>query len=160
MPYTEARTISNDPVSPTPVRRSTMMLQDLSPATIDTLVRVNGATATAPVTIVEIRHLGGAMTRVPINSTAFSQRYAPFILQTVIPLMHPDAEFNTRGVVAALQQHSTGGVLPSWLGDGDHGVERMRAGYAASHYERLKVLKAQYDPTNMFRLNHNIPPDW
>jgi FAD/FMN-containing dehydrogenase len=49
-------------------------------------------------------------------------------------------------------------VLPSWLGGGDYGVDRTRTGFSAEHYERLVALKDQYDPTNLFRLNHNIPP--
>lgn len=162
LPYSETRTINNDPVDPIPVRRSTMMLKDLSAATIDTLVRVDGIESTTPVMIVEIRHLGGALSRVAPESTAFSQRYAPFIVQTLDVLMGPEqaqiADRNTRAIVEALQPHSTGGVLPSWLGDGDHGVERMRAGFTPAHYERLVALKDLYDPTNMFRLNHNIPP--
>lgn len=162
MPYTQARTINNDPEKGMPVRRSTLMLKDLSPATINTLLRVNGTEGSNPVMIVEIRHLGGAMTRVAPHSTAFSQRYAPFIMQTVHPLMGPEgaiiAEQNTRAVQAAMQAHATGGVFPSWLGDGDYGVHRMRAGFTAEHYARLVELKTQYDPTNMFRLNHNIPP--
>ncbi len=83
MPYTEARTINNDSVNPTPVRRSTMMLKELSPALIDTLVRVAGIESTTAVKVVEIRHLGGAMTRVPADLSSFSQRYLPFLLHTV-----------------------------------------------------------------------------
>ncbi len=162
MPYTDARTISNDSVNPTPVRRSTMMLKELSPALIDTLVKVAGIDATTAVKVVEIRHLGGAMTRVSAATSSFSQRYAPFLLHTVDLQLNAEqaanAAHNTRTIGAALQPYATGGVLPSWLGDGDHGVERMRAGYSDDHYRRLQVLKAHYDPTNMFRLNHNIPP--
>jgi FAD/FMN-containing dehydrogenase len=33
----------------------------------------------------------------------------------------------------------------------------VRAGYGAN-YERLAALKAKYDPTNLFRMNQNIPP--
>lgn len=110
----------------------------------------------------DIRHLGGAMTRVAPESTSFSQRYAPFLMQTVTPLMSPElveaVRHNTRLIREALRLHATGGVFPSWLGDGYHGLEYMRAGFAAEHYERLAELQRRYDPDNMFRLNHNIPP--
>jgi len=66
-------------------------------------------------------------------------------------------------VVAAVdfardQQLATGGVLPSWLGDGDHGVERARAGFTAGRYARPMQLKDVYDPDNLFRLSANYIP--
>ena len=39
----------------------------------------------------------------------------------------------------------------------DEPIERVRSAYGAK-YARLEILKAQYDPTNLFRMNHNIPP--
>jgi FAD/FMN-containing dehydrogenase len=36
---------------------------------------------------------------------------------------------------------------------------RIRRAYGAAKYERLKALKRAYDPTNLFRLNQNIPPN-
>ena len=162
LPYNQTAAISNDPTTPMPSWRTTTMLKDLSPATIDTIVRMDGVGGEAPVTIFEIRHLGGAMTRIPANSTAFSQRDAAFLMQTIDVLMNPEqsetVKRNTRAIFEAMQPHSTGGVLPSWLGDGDYGVERTRAGFSAEHYRRLVELKHRYDPANMFRLNHNIPP--
>ena len=35
--------------------------------------------------------------------------------------------------------------------------DRVRAVYG-SNYERLVELKNRYDPTNLFRMNQNIPP--
>lgn len=162
LPYSQIGMIANDPTTPGRSRRSTMMLKDLSPATIETLLRVNGPASDTPVSVFEIRHLGGAMTRVHPDAASFSQRYAPFLAQTICSLANPEqtaiANHNTEVVSAAMQAHSTGGAYPSWLGGGDFGVERMRAGFSPEHYARLVELKTAYDPTNMFRLNHNIPP--
>ena len=37
------------------------------------------------------------------------------------------------------------------------GGRDVRAAFGAN-FERLQALKDRYDPTNMFRLNHNIQP--
>ena len=41
---------------------------------------------------------------------------------------------------------------------GDEGEEGVRAAYPGKTWDRLATLKARYDPTNLFRLNQNIPP--
>ena len=40
----------------------------------------------------------------------------------------------------------------------EEGEERVRQAYGAAKYRRLKALKRQYDPTNLFRMNQNIAP--
>ena len=39
----------------------------------------------------------------------------------------------------------------------DEGDPVARAAYGAN-YDRLAALKGRYDPTNFFRMNHNIEP--
>jgi FAD/FMN-containing dehydrogenase len=34
----------------------------------------------------------------------------------------------------------------------------VRAAYPGATWERLVAIKRRYDPTNVFRLNHNISP--
>jgi FAD/FMN-containing dehydrogenase len=34
----------------------------------------------------------------------------------------------------------------------------LAAAYGARRYERLSALKAEFDPSNMFRFNQNIAP--
>ena len=40
----------------------------------------------------------------------------------------------------------------------DEGEAGVRSAYEAESFGRLQRLKAQYDPTNFFHLNQNIPP--
>jgi FAD/FMN-containing dehydrogenase len=42
---------------------------------------------------------------------------------------------------------------------GDEGAERVRAAYPGPTWDRLREIKRRYDPTNLFRLNQNIPPE-
>jgi FAD/FMN-containing dehydrogenase len=44
----------------------------------------------------------------------------------------------------------------SLLGEEDEAT--VRAAYPGPTWDRLRELKRRYDPDNLFRLNHNIPP--
>jgi NagD protein len=65
------------------------------------------------------------------------------------------------GSVAALVSKTTGiGAYfvgkPNFLGD--EGEARVRDAYPGPTWDRLVEIKRRYDPTNLFRLNQNIPP--
>jgi FAD/FMN-containing dehydrogenase len=40
----------------------------------------------------------------------------------------------------------------------EEGVDRVREAYPGETWERLRRVKAMYDPENLFRFNQNIPP--
>jgi NAD(P)-dependent dehydrogenase (short-subunit alcohol dehydrogenase family) len=40
---------------------------------------------------------------------------------------------------------------------GDEGEARVRQAYPGTTWERLAQIKGRYDPTNLFRLNQNVP---
>ncbi|MFD5631442.1 FAD-binding protein [Streptomyces sp. NPDC127072] len=61
-----------------------------------------------------------------------------------------------KGVRAAVQPWSTGAVYLNFIGD--EGGDRVVAGLGTEHTRRLAAVKAAYDPDNVFRFNHNIPP--
>ncbi len=60
-----------------------------------------------------------------------------------------------RAFAAALRQ-GDGGAYVNFLGD--EGEARIREAYPGATWERLAEIKRRYDPTNLFRLNQNIPP--
>jgi hypothetical protein len=67
----------------------------------------------------------------------------------------PAQEAWVTGFADALHQ-GDGGVYVNFLGD--EGEGRVREAYPGPTWERLAAVKRRYDPTNLFRLNQNIPP--
>jgi FAD/FMN-containing dehydrogenase len=59
-----------------------------------------------------------------------------------------------RDFASALEPFGTGGVYVNFTAES----ERARAAYDERTYDRLRQLKRQYDPGNVFRLNQNIQP--
>jgi FAD/FMN-containing dehydrogenase len=55
-----------------------------------------------------------------------------------------------------MQPFATGDVYLNFTGT--EGRDRIIAGFGADNYRRLANVKAEYDPTNIFHINHNIAP--
>jgi FAD/FMN-containing dehydrogenase len=115
--------------------------------------------STAPMAVAQLRVLGGAMARVPAEATAFAHR-ASRIMVTVAALYNQtdeaaEHEAWVTGLAAALRQRDAG-VYVNFLDN--EGETRVRAAYPGPTWDRLAAIKRRYDPTNLFRLNQNIPP--
>jgi hypothetical protein len=162
MSFRDAATISNDPPDPFNHFTRTEVLHALSAETIATLIQVAGTAATSPFFAVEVRHLGGAMTRIPHDANAFSHRDMEFILFMYGVLHTPEQEASVNQYLAEvktlLAPHITGKIYHNFLLDTDYTAERGRATRSTQHYDRLAVLKSQYDPSNLFRFNANVLP--
>ncbi|MFI1940047.1 FAD-binding oxidoreductase [Streptomyces purpureus] len=61
-----------------------------------------------------------------------------------------------RDVRKGVQPWTAGHVYLNFIGQ--EGRERVVAGFGAGNYRRLAAVKAEYDPDNVFHLNHNIEP--
>jgi FAD/FMN-containing dehydrogenase len=59
-------------------------------------------------------------------------------------------------MAAALRRDGESGVYVNFLGD--EGEERVREAYPGATWDSLVDVKRRYDPTNLFRLNQNVPP--
>ena len=119
-------------------------------------------TRPSPLTTLDLWHLGGAMSRVSPDATAYGDRRDPFLLGIEANWEDPnddDANLRwTRGCAASFDELSTGREylnFPGFLEDHD---ATLRAAHGADNYERLRRLKRRMDPDNLFRLHQNIPP--
>jgi FAD/FMN-containing dehydrogenase len=114
--------------------------------------------ATAPMAVAQLRVLGGAMARVPADATAFAHR-GRRVMATLGAVFEraadrPEHEAWIGAFKDALQE-GDGGVYVNFLGN--EGEARVRDAYPGPTWDRLAAVKRRYDPTNLFRLNQNIP---
>jgi hypothetical protein len=109
--------------------------------------------------VAQLRVLGGAMSRVPVEATAFAHRKSRIMVSVAAFYDGPEdrivREAWTADFARALQQSDKGAYV-NFLGD--ESAERVRAAYPGATWDRLREIKQRYDPTNLFRLNQNIPP--
>ncbi len=118
--------------------------------------RLNASTASMKVA--QLRVLGGALARVPVDATAFAHRNSKIMVNIAALYENPEEKATHEAWVAdfasALMQSDKGAYV-NFLAD--EGEERIRAAYPGSTWDRLVEVKARYDPANLFRLNQNIP---
>jgi FAD/FMN-containing dehydrogenase len=115
--------------------------------------------STGMMAVAQLRVLGGAMARVPADATAFAHRESRIMVNLAALYERPDEKPTHEAWVTDFEEalrQSDSGVYVNFLGN--EGVARIRAAYPGSTWDRLAAIKARYDPTNLFRLNQNIPP--
>lgn len=160
MPYASFAQIHNDPVDPAPFMERTAMVRSLPDEAVEEILAAAGPTADCPVHFVELRHLGGALARPADN--AVGHRDAQFALW-IVGVGAPDAftAMNAYAdeVLQRMRPWSTGGRYLNFMAAQDTEVSDVKAAYDEADYPRLRSIKRRFDPDNLFRLNHNIPPE-
>ncbi len=113
----------------------------------------------APMRAVQLRVLGGAMARVPADATAYAHRSSRIMVNVAAFYNGPEDKVVREEWVskfASALHQSDDGVYVNFMGD--EGAVRVRNAYPGHTWERLTAIKLRYDPTNLFRLNQNVPP--
>jgi len=104
-----------------------------------------------------VGHVGGALTHVAPDATAWPNRAAHFAVN--VHTRWRDARDDARCVAWArrlydrLAPHAMGSLYVNFIAEGDEG--QVTAAYGAN-YERLVSIKLRFDPQNLFRANQNI----
>jgi hypothetical protein len=134
-------------------------LADLPDEAIDVLVP-RATQPVSPFTQILMVPGGGVLARVDEEATAFGQRTAPWNTHFLSMWEDPaDTEKNiayTRELANAMKPWTTGRAYLNFIGD--EGADRVEAAFGPDKYGRLRKLKREWDPENVFRHNQNIPP--
>jgi FAD/FMN-containing dehydrogenase len=157
MPYHEIYPPEQEDYHPTAVGH-TMFLDGVDLGEAKTIMQYLEA-SDAPMRAAQLRVLGGAMASVPAEATAFAHRSSR-IMANVAAFYEGTEDRTVRSAwvqefAGALRQSDSGAYV-GFLAD--EGEERIRAAYPGDTWERLRAVKARYDPDNLFRFNQNIPP--
>jgi FAD/FMN-containing dehydrogenase len=134
-------------------------LADLSDDVVD-IIAEYAASQPSPISTIDIWLMGGAIAEEPPGGAAYSGRSAGY-------LVNPEADWDdpagddanvawARRFIEALRPFSVGNYL-NFPGLLEEGEAQLRASFGP-HFERLVDVKSAWDPDNVFRLNHNVPP--
>ena len=156
-PYPDMYPPDDDSYHPTAVSR-TMFVDVIDLGVASTIMEYLDA-SDAAMRVAQLRVLGGAISRVPADETAYAHRTSRIMINVAAFYEGPDDQLVREAWVAefsaALLQDDQGAYV-NFIGD--EGEARIHAAYPGSTWDRLRVIKGRYDPTNLFRLNQNIPP--
>jgi FAD/FMN-containing dehydrogenase len=114
----------------------------------------------SPMSGMVLEHFHGAVTRVGPTETAFPHRGEAYNLVIASEWLDPaDTARNiawTRQMYDAMRPYAARARYVNYLGDDETG-NPAEAAYGPN-LPRLRMIKAQYDPANVFHVNQNIQP--
>jgi FAD/FMN-containing dehydrogenase len=146
-----------DPPDPLPLVSTTALLSDLPSTGVDDLVSAAGPGSGSPLAMVELRHMGGALGR--RSPEAGARATLPGSI-AMLSLGVPEDDASAATAKTYLESVERA-VLPYRTGDYPNFVMEptdASAFFDADTWARLRQVKALYDPSDLFKGNHHIPP--
>jgi hypothetical protein len=136
-------------------------MDHLNAEVLDALAKHAAARPSAESSI-DVWMLGGAMSRIDPTDTAFCKRDMPYMLGIEANWhKREDASANiswAKNVVKDMQRFTTGGSYLNFPGFVEEKDSLLQGSYGPN-LERLRAIKAKYDPSNLFPGTLNIEPN-
>jgi FAD binding domain/Berberine and berberine like len=157
VPPAELGDLAMDPPDPLPIVTATALLDDLPSAGVDDLVAAAGPGSGSPLAMVELRHMGGALSRRSPEAGARATLPGTIVMLALGVAEDESAAATARRYLDAVER----AVLPYRTGDYPNFVDEQvdaSAFFDARTWSRLRQVKALYDPSDLFKGNHHIPP--
>ncbi|MFE2276719.1 FAD-binding oxidoreductase [Streptomyces sp. NPDC059454] len=150
MPFSASASIYDDPRSPHAYHGDNLLLDAFPPEAAEVLRRLCGPAAPVPI-VVDVRHLGGALSRPPAQPNAVGHRDARYLVRVLSPLggvEFTDVQRVHRRVLRELAPWAVGRSVNFVYGPVHHGA--WETVHEKGVRERLRQLKQQCDPQNLF----------
>ncbi len=148
--------IHGDPEEPLPYTSATQMLAELPPEAISAFVRAAGPGSGSSLVMAELRQLGGAVGRPAPGGGALTHFDGAFIAFALGSAFGEEdqsrSQIHADRLVDALGPWAGGHLYLNFV---EEEIETAVA-YEAGVFERLQAIRAQVDPTGLFRANHAI----
>ena len=137
------------------VARSAFVDEESVPEVLQILAEVRTSERSP---FIAVRSVGGAVSQVPDDATAYAHRQAELMFVTTIagPMPVIEAARPTLDAIWGRLAPHVNGLYANFLASATE--EDVAAIYPVGTYQRLAAVKRQYDPGNLFARNHNVRP--
>jgi FAD/FMN-containing dehydrogenase len=149
--------LAMDPEDPLPFASATAQLSELPSAGVDDLVAAAGPGSGSPLAMVELRPMGGALSRPAPGAGARATLPGNLSIFSLGVTVDEESAAVTAGYLEAVER----AVLPYQCGFYPNFVEDESDAsvfFDAGTWARLRDVKARYDADDLFKGNHHIPP--
>jgi FAD/FMN-containing dehydrogenase len=163
MPYRSIQSLY-DPLFPKGRDRSyfrSLFLPDLNQTVVAQIVS-GLSERPSEMSYASVWYFGDVVRQVPADATAFGDRSQPWLFSIDGIWSRPEDDAANmawvRRLWSAVRPYSNGRLYLNFLAGDDDQQAVVRDAIGADTFSRLVAIKTRYDPTNLFRLNQNIPP--
>ncbi len=147
-----------DPPTPVPYTGAGHMLGQLDAAAIDRFLAAAGRGSASTLVSSEIRHLGGELHRARPGNGALATFDADYLTFAVgLVMSDGDYDAHRRAIAAHAEAFAPYETGRQYLNFTEEHTDPARF-YTPHTYRRLRAVKRVYDPENLIRANHPIPP--
>lgn len=162
LPYARIGTVHNDPTAPMSVANGTASLDQLTPATVDSLLAAAGLDSDLPLSSVEIRTLGHAAHQPTAGDDSVGGRSTSHILNVyAAPAADLTDDARLTAVRTALDSTSEwhgSTTLINFVGRANT-TAAVAGSWSAHQRDRLAKVRTQHDPDGLFAFPPEAQPD-
>jgi FAD/FMN-containing dehydrogenase len=149
--------LAMDPPDPLPIDLGHRILDEFPAEAVEALLAAAGPGSDAPLAMLQIRHMGGALSRVAPGAGARATLPGEVIVLALGVTPDPASHAPVRAAIEEVERVTTpwqAGHYPNFV---EKPTDTSRF-FDDETWDRLRRVKAQYDPAGLFRGNHRIPP--
>jgi FAD/FMN-containing dehydrogenase len=149
--------LAMDPPDPLPIDIGHRLLDELPADAVDALLAAAGPGSDAPLAVLQLRHMGGALSRVAAGSGARATLPGEVLVMALGVPAEPGLVAPIRAAIEQVEQVTepwAAGHYPNFV---EKPTDTSRF-FDEATWDRLRAVKAEYDPAGLFRGNHRIPP--